>query len=393
MKKYILPLILILFLLLSMSALGAVAFVAISEFKTNGGTTIVMSAHADTSEGDLLIAYISKDDNVDIDETGGYGDFTMLYNDIASGANCLYIGWRIADAGDAGGSPTEYTFTSDSEDWIGEMITYSGVHASPIHDSGVDTGDSGTPTAPSVAFTDLTVGSLVFQCMGIDSDDNDYVTPAQLTERFNAIQANDIGGAGGDKIAPGGWVLPTGNNDPGTEWDDESNAYDTNLLTRATRENIPSDSWSNYIEFTIDAISCSKVKFYATYGVIDVNEISVDVYYSSAWHNIYEGAFASLEWVEKAIGSTQTVTAMKYKFYNDSVSARIAYLWETAFWEIPTAGSGNTGTAVFTATSRAWAAATVIIEAEAEEPPEGLTWNTATITKWNTKTVTAINTQ
>ena len=77
----------------------SVAFVAINEFKTNGDTTIVMSAHADTSEGDLLIAYISKDDDVDIDETGGYGDFTPLYNNIANGQTCLYIGWKIADAG------------------------------------------------------------------------------------------------------------------------------------------------------------------------------------------------------------------------------------------------------------------------------------------------------
>ena len=62
MKKFILPLNLILFLLFSIPAFSAVAFVAIAEFKTDGGTTIVMSAPAAASVGDLLICYISKDD-------------------------------------------------------------------------------------------------------------------------------------------------------------------------------------------------------------------------------------------------------------------------------------------------------------------------------------------
>lgn len=374
MKKYMLPLSLILFLLFSTSAFGAVAFRAISTvFKTDGGTTIVMSAHTDTEVDDLLIAYISKDDNVDIDETGGYGDFTMLYNDIANTQSCLYIGWRIADAGDAGGTPTEYTFTSDAEDWIGVIITYSGTDATPIHDSGLSTGDSATPTAPSVAFTNLTAGSMVLQVMGIDSDDDDYVTPSPLTERFNAIQANDIGGAGGDKYATKGWTSPTSFNDPDTKWENEANAYDENISSYAsvTDPYIPAESWSSYLELNISSISCNKLRFYANDNAGLITEISLDVYYSAGWHNIYEGVFASDEWVEKAIGSTQDVTAMRFKFYNNHATlARNAFMKEADFYEIPIGGDGNTGTAIFTATSRDWAAATVIIEAEAAAEEE-----------------------
>lgn len=366
MKKFILPLSLILFLLFSITAFGDVAFVAIAEFKTDGGESIAMEAPAAASIGDLLIAYISKDDPNVIDNIGE--TWTVVFNNGATGANTLYVAWRIADSGDAGETPTEYTWTetSGNEDWVGEILCYSGVNTeSPIHGTpGISTGDSTTPTAPSVAFTNLTAGSLVLQCMGIDSDDNDYVTPAQLTQRFNAIQANDIGGAGGDKVSA--WVSPTGH--VAGDWQAEANAYDEDTGVATNFLNIPENSWSDYLELTISSITCSKVRFYAYYNAATINSIILEVYYSAGWHEIYEGVFADKEWVEKAIGSTQDVTSMRMKFYNDGAATH-SYVYEVDFWEI-LEGSGNTGTAVFTATSRDWAAATVIIEAEAAEEEE-----------------------
>jgi hypothetical protein len=372
MKKLILPLSLILFLLFSMTVFSDVAYVNKTEVTVNGGTSIAISPHTDTNVGDLLIVYIAKDDNVDIDETGAYADWTMLCNVIADSQTCLYVAWRIADSGDAGTPSTEYIWTSDSEDWVGEILTYSGNSATPIHASGSDYLDSSaTPTAPSVAFTDLAAGSLVLQVFGCDFDDTPRTVPSQLTSRFNQHQANDIGGAGGDRECPADhWVSPSGFVDPDTVWDTEEKAYDENLGGTPALTSVSLNSWSSYIELSIDAISCSKVRTYAYYNAATINEISVDVYYSAGWHNIYEGVYENNVWKEHLIGSTQTVTAMRVKFYNDDGSDHNANFFEAGFWKIETT-SGNTGTAVFgIPSSNEWTAATLVIEAAAAEEEE-----------------------
>jgi len=363
----------------------AVEFVGISEWKTDGGTSITMSASTGTSVDDLLIAYISKDDNVAISTGGSYGDWTPLYNNIANGASTLYIAWKWAEAGDANQS-TSYTWNGDNEDWLGEIICYSGADTTtPIHASGIATGDSATQTAPSVAFTDLAAGSLVLQVMGIDSDDNDYVVPSQLTQRFNAIQANDIGGAGGDKS--GKWTSPTGFNDPDSDWNTETAVYDENTSTYSSSDTMGGGLWTKYLELTHSAIYCSKVRFCSSLYV--ARQISLDVYYLGAWHNIYEGDFTS-GWIEKEIGSIQEVTAMRAKIY--SLPELEQALNEADFWEV-IGGTGNTGTAVFgIPASNEWTAFTAVIEAAAVG---GLSikWNTKTISKFNTKTVNKWNTK
>jgi len=133
------------------------------------------------------------------------------------------------------------------------------------------------------------------------------------------------------------WLSPTGYVDSEGYWSAEYNAYDENTTTAANHNNpsVPPLSWSSYLEITISAMNCSKVRFWAYYSSTTINQISLDVYYSAGWHNIYEGAFTDRVWVEKEIGSTQTVTAMRVKFYNiDVATARTAYLYEADFWGV-----------------------------------------------------------
>lgn len=145
------------------------------------------------------------------------------------------------------------------------------------------------------------------------------------------------------------WKSPTGFNDPSTHWYDEKNAYD-NLTDTYAMNSVGTQSWGNYLELTISAISCSKVRFWAYYGGDDdINQISLDVYYSGDWHNIYEGAYTHLEYVEKEIGSTQIVTAMRMKFYNSTMFVPIyAKLYEADFYEVVAGDFEYTGTGTFT---------------------------------------------
>ena len=128
------------------------------------------------------------------------------------------------------------------------------------------------------------------------------------------------------------YVSPTGFNDPDGSWSNESNAYDGDLTTRAVCS-VPAVSWSNYIELTIDAIYCSKVKFYASYdGTAGINSIDLDVYYDEEWHDVYEGSYLNYVWTEKELGDTYYVTKIRIRFYN-TWHTHSASLIEVMFYE------------------------------------------------------------
>ena len=127
------------------------------------------------------------------------------------------------------------------------------------------------------------------------------------------------------------WVSPTNFNDPDNKWNSETLAYDDNISTGADSPNITARTWSSYVEFNIASISCDKIRYYAFYNA-NINQISVDVYYSGGWHNIYEGIQLNQTWEEKAIGSTQDVTAVRVRFYAKKVDT--AYLYEIEFNEV-----------------------------------------------------------
>jgi len=109
-----------------------------------------------------------------------------------------------------------------------------------------------------------------------------------------------------------GWISPTGFVDGGGTWSSETLAYDEDTDTYAV-ETIGAIGFGNYLELTHLAINCDKVQVWSSYQA-SVDLIEVDVYYSDAWHNIYSGAVPVGQYVEYAIGSEQSVTAMRIRY-------------------------------------------------------------------------------
>ena len=111
-----------------------------------------------------------------------------------------------------------------------------------------------------------------------------------------------------------GWVSPTGHNDLGL-WDFETYAYDDNTTSSAVRYNVSGYGWTAYLELTIAAINCSKIRYHAlgypTYGW----NIDVDVYKDGEWVDVYQGACAVAQWVEKSFDEG-SVTKARVRFYN-----------------------------------------------------------------------------
>ena len=140
-----------------------------------------------------------------------------------------------------------------------------------------------------------------------------------------------------------GWVSPTGFNDPQSGWTDETKLYDEDTGSYSISDSILAKEWSEYVELTHAALNCDKVQFWAYYGATYITQISLDVYYDSDWHNIYEGVYADREWVEKTIpAGTKSVTAARAKFYNNYTGPQQAYFYEFDFNEVaaPSAGIG-----------------------------------------------------
>lgn len=108
-----------------------------------------------------------------------------------------------------------------------------------------------------------------------------------------------------------GWISPTGHNDPDGDWSYETRAYDDDLVKWAY------ENGTGYLELTHAALLCDKVRFY-TEGWYGTHTLDLDVYYGGAWHNIYSANPPEDQWVEVAIGSTESVTAARVKASSSS---------------------------------------------------------------------------
>ena len=125
------------------------------------------------------------------------------------------------------------------------------------------------------------------------------------------------------------WVSPTSYVDPDTVWTDEALSYDNDTGTKAY-----TNTTAKYIELHRAATWASKVRVLATKlffspPPVEVNpNIDIDVYYDAAWHNVFSGTITYGTWVEKTIGSTVSLTAVRIKS-NDALDANnYLYLYE-----------------------------------------------------------------
>ena len=137
----------------------------------------------------------------------------------------------------------------------------------------------------------------------------------------------------------GVWITPTGHSDPDSAWTGPPYAYDENLSTYAKNDH-GGGRIGKYLELNVTAIPCNKIRLYADeyyydFGHYYVNpNVSIDVYYSAAWHNIFEGTITRNTWVNKSIGSDETVTKARIKSNNAADTTHDLYLKEFEFWDI-----------------------------------------------------------
>lgn len=130
-----------------------------------------------------------------------------------------------------------------------------------------------------------------------------------------------------------GWVSPTGFVDGGSVWTSETLAYDEGTGTYAYADALKSD-WTDYLELTHAALDCDKVQLWVDHDIANINQIQVDVYYSSAWHNIFSDAPSWGAWQEHTIGSTQSVTALRVRFFSTKASTGGCRVHEADFNEV-----------------------------------------------------------
>lgn len=152
-----------------------------------------------------------------------------------------------------------------------------------------------------------------------------------------------------------GWVLPDGHNDPQNKWTEEALAYNDDTLDGATTD-MPASSWGDYLELKIKegtgGIDCDKVRFWAAYMTGFIDQIKIQAFWDGSYHDVYEGSYTNIEWVEKDIdsGNSHTVTKAQVKFHNSFGMEFTAVLMEFNFNEVE-AGEEKLLTATCSASS------------------------------------------
>jgi len=287
-------------------------------------------------------------DNVPVtgwDKTKDFILATRIYGSKGTYDYAYTLKWRnVTDGGTfaAVGATGEISFSADTVLVDGQALPTGskicGAQTNYTWQNGLESeGDNILPDVGTFALLDEYYTELQWALSCDDAHDGDVYEFDLFT---NATQIGVC--LASIKMLEVGWISPTGYDDPDNVWNTETWAYDNNTGTTAQIIAAVAQSWSSYLELTHSALSCSKVRFYAQYHATYINSISLDVYYDDGggadWHNIYEGAFADREWVEKEIGSTQVVMGMRAKFYNNHTSTWACNWFEADFWEVAAGG-------------------------------------------------------
>ena len=386
------------FLILFLSSADAFAtlpvYQSFNEGKCEEATSVVVNKPSGVVEGDLMIAFCSTDGYTET-HTAPSASWNKIIKDVANGGSTFSIWYKIADASE----PSTYTFSNDSnEEFYAWIIRITGHSAtSPIHKiSFLDSGGDNSSQARCPVLTTDHDDCLIIRAFSADdgdiSVDSGWESATNITVDKSSTSAGECSGgcAWENKATAGlistedctftsaeqwtaitiairsssaGWVTPTGFVDSGDNWTNEQKVYDGSITT-SSNNSLAAGSWSSYLELTVPEVTnCTKMRFYAHYNASSINSISIDLYYNSQWNNIYEGAYTSMTWVEKAIGSTQAVTSMRVKFYNTSGTNYNVSFYEAHFWD--------------------------------DGPPESalsIKWNTKTLVYFDTKSVNKWNT-
>lgn len=263
-------------------------------------TTITITNSGDTISNGIAVFDLSTPDMID----GGLlssnaSDCAMLTGtggtDIASmpGLNSTWVTW-VDNIG--------------SQARLSEYLYHKGVTGGTIRyfpsDSGMTTADSA-----SLELSD----NFTIEISGwVDTDNGTDKNLIYKDNAFSLYVSDTVGGNITSSFGTSNWTSPTSFTDPASDWANESNAYDENITSLAY-DNSKASAW---LELNISAITYDRVRIIAcdsNGGCVDNPDISVDVYYSGAWHNIQNGVVTKGIWVELSIGSFQTVTKARIK--------------------------------------------------------------------------------
>ena len=160
--------------------------------QASGSTTFDIATDWTPADGNLLLAFISKDDDDAITQPSGWTIDTNSSGSINNSHN-LQVCWKIASS--EGASPT-YQWSADSEQWCGVIFEIENAHATvPIDAQSSKTDDTtNTPTSPSI--TPDANGCLIFAGFGCDDDDTPFTIEAGLVGRTNLTGGTGAGASG-----------------------------------------------------------------------------------------------------------------------------------------------------------------------------------------------------
>ncbi len=207
------------------------------------------------------------------------GKLHTLPNGTTFNATSIDVSTAIlrGNVSDDGGEPCQYRFQYGSNSSYGNNTTWSG---SEVQNSEF-----------SVMIHNLVLGN---------------------TYHYRVQIRNDIGTVNGsDKnfttaVPSLGWVSPTSDYDPNTQWTDEIYAYDddTDTYTQSYHDiNDPDGQWSFYIYLNHSVLICDKIRFFArgpTGDPSQIDQVDLDVYRGGAWIDVYLGTFTDKQWMVKS---------------------------------------------------------------------------------------------
>jgi hypothetical protein len=151
----------------------------------SNGRSLTINKPTGTVQGDLLLAAISVDGTPNISPPTGW---TTIREGNSGTQVRLEVYYKVAGASE----PSSYTFTwsrYNTQQAAGAILRYSGVNTTaPINTSGIGSGTTISPTAPSVTTT--VTDTMVVRIYGADDDDlSPSPYPSGHTGRLN-IESN-----------------------------------------------------------------------------------------------------------------------------------------------------------------------------------------------------------
>jgi hypothetical protein len=131
---------------------------------TNSGTSLAITRPTNARNGDVLVAYLSKDDNNAITGPAGW---TQINQTNTGSSNPFSSGAWYRIITNISAEPASYSWTGDNEQWSGGIMVLRGVNLTNVLDAipVISTGTDNNATTPSI--TTITDLSLILSCASL----------------------------------------------------------------------------------------------------------------------------------------------------------------------------------------------------------------------------------